>query len=196
MIRKIVIYLLLFVIGLVLLFFAMGLFNSSVQYGHEISVDKPIKEAWAVAMDESKYDLWLEGFKSMELISGEYGEVGSKYKIIVNPGEDQEDFEMIETVVSKEPLEHVKMDFDSEFMIFKQTMTFEENDARTSIKTDSRVIGKSLFMRSMFACMETLTGSFTKQETKNIEALKRVIEENSKDYYPEPLNEVDSLELI
>jgi len=38
-------------------------------------------------------------------------------------------------------------------------------------------------MRSMFAIMETLTGSFTKQETKNIEALKNVIEENTTNYY-------------
>ena len=38
-------------------------------------------------------------------------------------------------------------------------------------------------MRSMFALMEMLSGSFITQEAKNIEALKKVVEENVTDYY-------------
>jgi hypothetical protein len=39
--------------------------------------------------------------------------------------------------------------------------------------------------KSMFAVMEILVGGFTKQEARNIDALKKVIEENDTDYYPE-----------
>ena len=47
-------------------------------------------------------------------------------------------------------------------------------------------------LRSMFAIMETFGGSFTAQEKKNIEALKKVINENTTDYYPyPPTTEVD-----
>lgn len=183
---KILKYLLFLIVGLAVLFFAIGLMKPSVSYGHEITVNKPLKEAWAVTQDESKYDQWLEGFKSIELISGERNTVGSKYKVVVNPGEGQDDFEMIETIVSLKEFDHVTLSFDSDFMDFEQTISFAEANGATTVKTDSKVIGKSIITRSMFALMEMLGGSFTAQETKNIEALKKVIEKNTKDYYPAP----------
>jgi len=168
-------YILFILVALLLLLLAIGLLKSSVSYGSEITVNKPIQEAWAVSQDETKYHLWLEGFKSMELLSGEKYKEGSTYKVIVNPGEGQEDFEMIETLVSIKENESVEMHFDSEMMNFEQIISFSENEGLTTVKTDSKVIGKGVIMRSMFAIMETLTGSFTAQETKNMEALKKVI---------------------
>ncbi len=181
---KILKYILYIVVGLAIIFFAFGLIKSSVSYGHEITVDKPIKEAWAVVQDESKYDQWLEGFKSIELISGEKGKVGSKYNVVVNPGDGQPDFKMVQTVVSLKEFDHASLDFESEMMDFEQTITFKEKDGKTTVKTDSKVLGKNIMMRSMFAIMETLGGAFTKQETKNMEALKKLINENTTDYYP------------
>ncbi len=181
---KILKYIFLTIIGLVIIFFAVGLIKPSVSYGHEVTVNKPLKEAWAVSLDGSKYEQWLDGFKSIELVSGEKGTVGSKYKVIVNPGHGQPDFEMIETVVSVKEFDHVKMDFDSDFMDFEQTIFFKENNGITTITTDSKGIGKGIVTKSMFALMEGLGGSFTAQETKNIEALKKVIEGNTMDYYP------------
>ena len=178
--------LLFLIIGLVLICLAIGFVNPSVQYGHEITVNKSVEEAWAVSQDESKYGEWLEGFKSMELISGEKFKEGSKYKIIVDPGEGQPEFEMTETLVSIKEFDHVEMSFDSEMMDFHQIMTFAENDGKTTVKTDSKVIGKSIVTRSMFALMEMFGDAFQTQEAKNIEALKKVIEENTTDYYPEP----------
>ena len=173
-------------LGLVLLFLIIGLLKPSVSYGHEIKVNKPVEEAWAVTQDESKYAQWLDGFQSIELISGEKNAEGSKYKVIVDPGEGQPEFEMIETLVSLKEFEHVTMSFDSEAMDFLQTISFKEEDGLTSVKTDSKVIGKNIMTRSMFAIMEMLGGSFTAQETKNVEALKKLIEENTTDYYPDP----------
>jgi len=179
---KILKYILFIIIGLIVLFLAIGLLKKSVSYGHEIKVKKPIQEAWFVTQDATKYSQWLEGFKSIELISGEQNKVGSKYKVIVEPGEGQPEFEMIETLVSLEELDHVTLYFDSEFMDFEQTISFKEANGMTTVKTDSKVIGKNIISRSMFAIIEMFTGSFTKQETKNIDALKRVIEENTTVY--------------
>jgi hypothetical protein len=190
---KILKYILIAILVLVILFFAMGIFYTSVNYGYEITVDKPLKEAWAIVQDESKNDQWLEGFQSMELIEGEKGKEGSKYKVIVNPGEGQSDFEMIETLVSIKEFEQVEMHFDSDMMDFEQIISFSESDGKTMVKTDSKVIGKGIIMRSMFAIMEVIGGSFTTQEKKNIEALKKVIEENTTDYYP-ALDETSSAE--
>ncbi len=179
-------YIIFVILALVILFFAIGMIKPSVSYGHEITVNKPIEETWAVTQDASKYDQWLAGFKSIELIEGEKNEVGSKYRVIVNPGEGQPEFEMIETIASIKEFEHVNLHFDSEFMDFEQLITHSESDGKTTVKTESKVIAKSAVMRSLFAIMEMIGGSFTAQEKKNIEALKKVIEENTTDYYPAP----------
>ena len=180
-------YVLYIILGLVLLFFAIGLLKPSVAYGHEITVNKSAKETWAIAQDESKFPQWLEGFKSIERISGEHGEVGSTYKVIVDPGNGQPDFEMIETIVSIKEFDHIEMNFVSDMMDFNQIVTHKESNGKTTVKTESTVNGKGIMMRAMFAIMETLGGNFTAQETKNIEALKKVIEENTTDYYPAPV---------
>jgi hypothetical protein len=182
-ILKYVIYVLL---ALLVIFFAFGLLKPTISYGHEISTSKSVKEAWAVTQDESKYSQWLEGFKSIELIEGEKGAVGSKYKVIVNPGEGQPEFEMIETVISLVDNDHVNLHFDSDMMDFDQVISVRESDGKTYVKTESTVGAKGIMMKSMFAMMETLGGTFQSQEEKNINALKKVIDENTTDYFPAP----------
>lgn len=175
-------YLLYIILGLIVLFFLIGLLKPTVEYGHSITVNKSAKESWAVAQDLSKYDQWLKGFQSIELIEGEQGTIGSKYKVVVKPNEESV-FEMIETIIDFKEFEFMNLHFDSEMMDFEQVMSFKEENGKTTIKTDSKVKGKNLMMRSMFACMELFAGAFTAQETENIENLKKVIEANTKEYY-------------
>ena len=182
---KILKYILVILVVLVILFFTIGLMNPTIQYGHEVSVNKSLQESWAVSGDESKTSQWIDGLKSEELLSGEKGEVGSTYKVTVNPGEGQDDFIMTETIVSKKDMDHVTMHFESDMMDFDQTMSFADAGGKTTIKTESTVKGKGIALQSLFAAMEMLGGSFQKQEEKNVEALKRVIEENSTDYFAE-----------
>ncbi len=184
---KILRYALFAIVAIVLLFFAVGLFKPSIQYGHEITVEKPVKEVWAIVQDESKYDQWLEGYQSMELIEGNQNEPGSKYKVVVDPGEGQPEFEMIQTLMAIEEFDKVHLYYDSDFMDMDQHYTFSESDGKTTFSTQADVRPKGMMMRSMFALMEMFSGSFTTQETKNIEALKTVIEANTTNYYPDPV---------
>lgn len=173
---KLLKYLLGIALSLVLIFLLIGRMKPTVNYGHTIVVNKSVQEAWNIHKDDSKYDQWLEGFKSMELLSGEKEQVGSTYRVIVNPGEGQEDFEMIETVVGLKEYEYVDLSFDSDMMVFEQKTLFKELGGQTSITTESKCSGKGWFMRSMFAIMEMIGGSFQKQEEKNLEALKKLID--------------------
>ena len=187
---KILKYILYALLALVILFFLVGLLKPTVSYSSEITVDKPVQEAWAVAKDESKLGEWLKGFKSIELIEGNQGEVGSKYKVIVSPGDGQEDFEMIETIASLQEFDHIEMHFDSDFMDMTQRITHTESDGKTTINAVSKVNGKGLMSKSMFALMEMLGGSFTKQDNENFNALKTLINQNKTDYYPVPVEEI------
>jgi hypothetical protein len=113
----------------------------------------------------------------------------SKYKVIVNPGDGQKDFEMIETVVAVEVYEKIEMDFESDMMDFNQKILFSDDDGKVKVWTESEVMGKGVMMRSMFAIMEWLGGAFSTQEAKNMEALKKLINDNTTNYYPAPLVE-------
>lgn len=174
---KIIKYILLAIIFLVILFFAMGLMNPSIKYGAKITVDKPLEETWEFTQDETHYHKWLEGYQSMELIEGEHNQVGSRYKVIVQPAPDQPEFEMIETIKAIKENDFVTLHFDSDMMDFEQTIYHSFSNGKTTVRSDSEVIGKNLVMRSMFALMETLGGSFTTQEQKNFDALKIALEE-------------------
>ena len=185
---KILKYLLGAIALLVLLFFAIGFLKPSVSYGHEIEVNKSIEEAWAVQQDASKLGEWLKGFKSIEHLSGELGVVGSKYKVTVKPSPEEPEFVMTETIMSKKENDHMTLNMDSDMMVFDQTSFFSERDGKTVIKTDSKVVGKGMMMRSMFAIMG-MAGMFQSQEVENIEALKKVIESNTTDYFPAPVVE-------
>lgn len=174
---------------LIILFFLVGLFKSEVNYGHTIEVNKPLKEAWAVSQDDSKFDQWLKGFKSIELLSGQKNVAGSTYKVIVNPGNGQPDFEMIETLESIKEFEKVRLLFDSDVMDFDQTILFSETNSGSKIQTVSIVKGKNPITKSVFALMEMFTNTFQKQETENIENLKTLIENNTTNYYAVPASE-------
>jgi len=168
----------------------LGLVKSTLHYGHEITVNKPIEEAWSVHQDPAKLELWLDGFKSIEHLSGTKHAVGSTYKVIVHPSENEPEFEMIETINSVKAFDHINLNMDSKMMSFDQTTSFEQvNEKTTNIKTASQVTGKGFMMKVMFAAMDLFTDSFQKQEEKNIEALKRVIESNTKDYFKNDTSE-------
>jgi len=178
-ILKIILLLLLLLIGL---FFLMGLISPTVNYGHTITVDKSVEEAWAVSQDQSKYAKWLKGYKSMELLTGELAQPGSTYKVVVDPGSGEQDFVMIETLHSIVENEKVHMTFDSDFMDFDQKIHFTEKEGKTTISSDSQATGKGLVMRSMFSVMDLLTGSFQKQEEENFDNLRDLINNNTTNY--------------
>ena len=90
---------------------------------------------------------------------------------------------MIQTLIRLDEYEEVEMHYNSAFMDFEQLFTYEETSDGTIVTSDAKVIGKNIMMRSVFAIMEGLMGSFSKQEMKNIEALKVIIEENRTDYF-------------
>lgn len=189
---KVLKYILITIVILLIGFLALGLFMPQVSYGHTITVDKPIEEAWAVHQDESKFKLWLKGFKSIDLISGEQGKVGSTYKVVVKPSPDQADFVMIETLKSIKETDHVTLSFDSDIMTFDQKTAFSEKDEKTTISTTSVGSGKGIFMKSMFALMELTSGSFQAQEVENFENLKTVINSNTTNYFPNQNTESDT----
>lgn len=173
---------------LALLFIAKGFFTPTISYDSEIFVDKPIKEAWAVMNDESKISQWLKGITNIEHVSGKKGTVGAVTKYTFN--EDGQESIIIETIKSIRPNEQITMNFAMEgVMDMDYKVDFNEKDGKTHIKSSTTTEGSGWLMRSMVSFMQN---SMQAQEDENMENLKKLIEENTSNYFPTPV--VESVE--
>lgn len=171
-------------------FILIGVFKPTVSYGSEMQINKPAKEAWAVMMDESKMSQWLTGFKSAELISGTKNEVGAVSKITIH-AEGEPELVMEETITAMKENEHMGMAFDMEMMSSKLDMYFEEKNGKTIFRSKAESQGKGIFWKSMFALMGS---TMAEENLKTMENLKKVIEENTTDYFPAPAADAAILE--
>lgn len=177
-------YLLFLIIILVIIFIGKGILSPTVYYESEVMVDKPVKEAWAVMNDESKITDWIKGYKKAEPISGTPNTVGAVSKIYI---EDQgQEMVMEETITAIEPNELIAMTFTSDFMNMDYEMELSEKDGITNIKSRTKSVGSGMFAKSLVSFM---SGSMKAQEDENLMSLKRVIEENTTNYFPEPIME-------
>tara|TARA_B100000497_G_C7658064_1_gene396211 strand:- start:992 stop:1492 length:501 start_codon:yes stop_codon:yes gene_type:complete len=158
-----------------------------VEYSSHVSINKPLKEVWAVYQDEGKMRDWLEGFESIELVKGNRNDIGSEY--IVKMNQEGQTFEIKETLKSYKEFENINFDFDNEMMLMNYNTEFTENEIGTTIHSRSIVRGHGILMRAM---MPFIKGSMIAQEEKNLRGLKEVIEANQKDYYPMKMMSLDS----
>lgn len=187
---KILKYALVIIAVLAIGFLLIGVFKPKVNYGSELEINKPIEEAWAVMMDESKMADWLTGFKSAELLSGTKNEVGAVSKIVMHPpGEDL--MEMTETITAMKENKHMGMKFDMDIMSSTLDMYFTEKDGKTIMKSEAEATGSNILMKSMLAMMSS---QMQEQDLLIMTNLKKVIEENTTDYFPTPVSEVTNIE--
>ena len=170
---------------LFLIFLGRGFITPSISYGSEITVDKPIKEAWAVMNDESKLTEWMKGITKVEHVSGEKGTVGAVTKYTFN--ENGSESTVIETIKDIKPDKSIAMSFEMEgAMRMNYYVEFSEKEEKTHIKSNTTTIGEGVFMRSMVSFME---GTMKSQEDENMANLQKLINENTTNYFPAPVVE-------
>ncbi|WP_353777953.1 SRPBCC family protein [Winogradskyella sp. 3972H.M.0a.05] len=162
---------------LVIGFFLLGVFKSELSYDCEVTVDKPLAESWAVSQDDTKLASWLEGFQKSEHVSGTPGTVGAVSDIyFINDGQEMSIRETIKAIV---PNESISMLFTSDFMDMDYKLTMKSEDGKTKISSNTTCRGNGAVSKSFIALMGS---SIKSQEETNLASLKKVIEENSKDY--------------
>ncbi|WP_299246713.1 SRPBCC family protein [uncultured Aquimarina sp.] len=174
-------YLLIVVAVLALVFFGKGLLTPSVSYENEVVVDKPANESWAVMSDESNLPKWIDGFKRTELVSGTANTVGAVSNVYVD--ENGTEMMMEETITALKLNEHMAMTFTMDFMDMDYEIFFKEEGGKTTISSKSTTMGNGIFAKSLISFM---TGAMKEQEDKNLNNLKKLIDENTKNYFPEP----------
>lgn len=166
------------------IFFGKGFLTPVVSYESEVVVNKPVEEAWAVMSDDSRISEWLTEIKKIEMVSGTENTVGSVYNIYFN--DNDQEMIMKETITAIKPNEHISMTFTMDFMNMDYEMNLSEEDGKTIIRSKSKTTGNGIMAKSILSFM---TGSMKKQEDENMKNLKTVIDNNTKNYFPEPVQE-------
>lgn len=177
-------YILIIIVLLAIIFFGKGYLTPAVSYESEVVVNKPIKETWAVMSDDSRISEWLKEIKKMELVSGTENTVGSVYNIYFD--DNGKEMIMKETITAIKPNEHIAMTFTMDFMNMDYEMQLTEEDGKTRILSKSETVGNSFMAKSILSFMK---GSMKKQEDTNLNNLKTVIDNNTKNYFPKSVQE-------
>jgi len=171
-------------ISLAIIFFGRGMMTPEISYTSEMTVDKPAKEVGAVMTDASKLPQWIEGFKRAEHVSGTANTVGAvSHNYIDNGGEEMM---MTETITAIQPMKKIAMDFSMDMMDMEYEMNLTEKDGKTIIRSETITKGNGLFLQSLFSFSQ---GGMQAQEDNNMASLKKLVEENTTDYFPETVLE-------
>jgi len=173
---------------LIILFFVKGMIAPKVSYESTITVNKSAAESWAVMSDQSKMSKWIKGFLRSELVSGTENTPGAVSHVYVDNG--GKEIMMKETIVSVNESDHLKMKFSMDMMDMDYEIRFKEEGANTVITTSSETIGNGMFNKSIVSFMSSLMKT---QEDENLSSLKKLIEENTTDYFPVPESVTDEI---
>lgn len=163
---------------LVIGFFLMGIIKPELSYDCEIIVDKPAAESWALVQDEERMSEWLPGFQKIEHLSGTPGTVGAVSLVYFD--NDGQQMSIRETITEIVPDKSISMTFEDDFMNMDYKMSLTSIDGKTKINSSTTAVGNGTISKSIMALMG---GSIKAQEDTNLVNLKKVIEQNTKDYF-------------
>lgn len=153
----------------------------TISYENEVLVNKSVAESWAVMSDVTKLPKWLKGFKRTELVSGTENTVGAVSNIYFE--EEGNEMVMKETITALSPQKHQAMSFTMDFMDMTYDMYFEEEAGQTRIRSKTTASGNGAINRSIVSLMpSTMKG----QDEESLINLKKLIEINTTNYFPEP----------
>lgn len=176
-------YLLGLLILLTLIFFGRGLLTPSVSYESEIVVDKPLKEAWEVMQDESKIQEWLQEITEVKHVSGVKGTVGAVTEYtFMQAGQESK---VLETIKSITPQKQITMNFEAPgAMDMAYQVDYQSEGDKTKIKSTTEVTGQGFAMKCLIPWIQ---GSMLSQEEQNMSNLQKLINENTTNYFREPI---------
>jgi len=97
---------------------------------------------------------WLTGFESMETISGNPGEVGSKYRMIFV--ENGDEMVIMEEVTAFQEKNLFGFTLDADPLISDVEVKFTGDESKTEITATIHVEGKNLLWKSTLRLMKSM----------------------------------------
>lgn len=143
-----------------------------MKYSLEIEINKPKEEVVKLFQDRDNFKEWQPQLISSELLAGQAGEEGSRYKIEVSMG--KKTMEMTETVLINALPDHYQIKYDASGNINIMDFWFSEiTPTSTKLVAQSYFHCKGLMMKLMSYLMP---GAFKKQTSKYMNDFKSFVE--------------------
>lgn len=163
-------------VGLILIFvggfFTVGLLVPEYTYVTRVTVDAPVEKTFAVFNNPDNMSKWMSGFKSMDNISGNPNEIGSKWRLEFE--EKGELMVLTETLVAFKENELYVFVLENEFMTVDVAVEFSGDGATTQITATNFVQPRGMFWKSM---MRVAKGAIEKQSQQQYDTLAKLVKE-------------------
>lgn len=153
-------------------FLSLGWFVPVVEYEVSVDVEASRTESFAVFADVSRMGEWLEGFQTIENISGAPGQVGSRWRLTF-ADEQGQPIVIEEEVTAYVPAERVAFVMDSDFALTQSETRFETAGEGSRIIMSARIQGKGWVWRSLMALSKK---AIEVRSATDLGRLKRMIE--------------------
>ena len=144
-----------------------------MKYTVEIEIDKPLDEVVKLFDNTDNLYKWMDGFQSMEHISGEPGQPGAKSKMQFKMG--KRDIEMIETITEKNLPEEFTGTYEAKGVFNIVKNKFEALPEKRTRYITEQEFKFSGFMKIIGA---TMPGSFKKESMKYLQNFKEFAEKS------------------
>lgn len=157
--------------GLAVAFVLIGYMIPELRFTTTVHVPRSADVAFDVFTNTDLMDQWLEGFESIELISGEPEEIGSIFRVRFN--DDGTEIEFTEELTTFEESKAYGFLMDAGFFTNQALFSFSEESGKTTIKASNVMVGSSWYMRSMLPFMN---GEMQRQQAETLQALADLAE--------------------
>lgn len=145
----------------------------ALKYINEVIIDAPRDKVVEKFMDPENIDKWQPGFISLEVISGESGQVGSKTKLKYKMG--KRDVEMLETITVRNLPHEFSGTYEAKGVLNIVKNYFEElPDGSTKYWSESEFQFKGFMKIIGFL----FPGAFKKESQKFLDLFKAFVEKS------------------
>lgn len=143
-----------------------------MKYQCAIRIDKPLATVWEFLINPDNLRLWSQGFETWELLSGEPGTVGARYKITYR--ENGKDTVFTDELLELAEHQSVRASKRHETMYITLFNRFIDHEgSSTEIVSDVEV----QFLTALFKTLGPgLKGEFVKRQNNDFATLKQVLE--------------------
>ncbi|MEP7265892.1 MAG: SRPBCC family protein [Bacteroidota bacterium] len=168
---KIFKYIALVLVGLLIIFFSIGLFQPEISYTNKVIINADPHKVYTLFQDTTKMKEWMPGFNSFTSIKGKPATVGSQWKLILI--QEGEKYEMNETLTIIKPDEQYSFILDNAVLSNNVDMYFKPVAGKTELTVENKVRGNNIMWRSLFYFFK---GRLTEQSSMMYDGLKKMIE--------------------
>lgn len=159
------------ILGLFVVFILTGVLFGNISYEATVEVDASVDETWGYLTDPKHMSDYIEGFQSIEQVSGQGMETGSKHRITVI--QNDEIYKMVETIQEVIPPSRLAITIENDILINDVSYNFEESNGGTRIRMNASLEGKGWLMKPIFVFMK---GYMQSESVTALEKMKEGIE--------------------